>query len=193
MSGSPAVLTFPDDASARDLRTYVSRARKADPDGAARLVGHGDVLAAYVSPVHGSGAPTVLGLRTLRLAAPADLDVTVSLAAIGDRLAAEPPGLVLPVPPAEVGASWADARDGVSATAPVMRSPSNSLDLCFLSTRCPPASKRADLVEPADGYCRRWRPCGAPPSRATNLSCLTRCPQVMDFLFPRCFELPNRT
>jgi hypothetical protein len=107
VSGSPAVLTLPDDASARDLRTYVSRARKADPDGAMRLVGHGDVLAAYVSPVHGSGAPTVLGLRTLRLAAPSDLDVTVALGAMGDRLAGEPPGLDLPVPPAEVGASWA--------------------------------------------------------------------------------------
>ena len=103
----PAVLMFPDDESLGDLRTYVSRARKADPDGAARLVGHGNVLAAYVSPVHGSGAPTVLGLRTMRLAAAPGIDVTVSLAALGDRLATPGETRDLPVPPAEVGASWA--------------------------------------------------------------------------------------
>jgi len=95
-----------------DLGTFVARARRLDEDGAARLVGHGAVLAVYVSPLHGGGGPTVLGLRTLALAEPSDLDVTVPLAALGDRLAAAPTGTTeavpLPVPPMTAsGASWA--------------------------------------------------------------------------------------
>ena len=104
-------LLLPDAEVVADLATYVARAKRVDPDGAARLVGHGDVLAVYVSPVHGGGGPTVLGMRTLALAAPADLDVTVPLAALTDRFArpaSEPPGPVpLSVPPAPVSASWA--------------------------------------------------------------------------------------
>lgn len=102
-----------------DLATYVARAKRVDPDGAARLVGHGDVLAVYVSPVHGGGGPTVLGLRTLPLAAPTDLDVTVPLAALTDRFArtsgpegdadGSAPGEPVPlaVPPAPADAPWA--------------------------------------------------------------------------------------
>ena len=75
-----------------DLGTFVARARRLEADGAARLVGHGQVLAVYVSPLHGGGGPTVLGLRTLALASPCDLDVTVPLAALGDRLAVPPAG-----------------------------------------------------------------------------------------------------
>lgn len=117
MSSGTAALLLPDPETVGDLRVLVSRARKADPDGAARLVGHGDLLAVYVSPVHGHGAPTVLGLRTLGLAAPSSLDVTVPLSALADRLAVPEADLridgpdgdawALPVPPAEAGAAWA--------------------------------------------------------------------------------------
>ncbi len=116
-------LLLPDQAAFDDLGTFVGRARKADPDGAARLVGHGGVLAVYVSPVHGGGGPTVLGLRTVALAAPSDLDVTVPLSALSDRLARDPRpaqrldvlgaldgmgpvGLAVPPVPA-TGVSWA--------------------------------------------------------------------------------------
>jgi hypothetical protein len=71
-----------------DLATFLGRAARVDPDGAARLVGHGDVLAVYVSPVHGGGGPLVLGLRTLRLGAPSAIDATVPLAALIERIAA---------------------------------------------------------------------------------------------------------
>jgi hypothetical protein len=112
------VLTLPDADALADLATFVGRAKRVDPDGAARLVGHGDVLAVYVSPVHGSGGPTVLGLRTLQLALASTVDVTVALAALTDRLARTGPELpdrpdlagpvALAVPPAEaVGAAWA--------------------------------------------------------------------------------------
>jgi hypothetical protein len=90
----------------QDLATYVGRARRVDPDGAARLVAEGGVLATYVSPVHGSPGPTVIGLRVAVLAEAADLDVTVPLAALGDRLAG--PGPALGVPPQRVtNAGWA--------------------------------------------------------------------------------------
>lgn len=107
-----AALLLPDAAAAADLATFVGRAKRVDPDGAARLVGHGDVLAVYVSPVHGGGGPTVLGLRTVALAAPADVDVTVPLAALTDRFA-RPAGagdgpVPLAVPPAPAaGVAWA--------------------------------------------------------------------------------------
>ncbi|HZI98298.1 MAG TPA: hypothetical protein VFD41_12315 [Actinomycetales bacterium] len=102
------VLRLADVGTATDLATFVARAKRVDPDGAARLLGAGAVLAVYVSPVHGTGAPTVLGLRTLGLRAPADVDVVVPLAALSDRLARPTEAAELAVPPAEAtGVSWA--------------------------------------------------------------------------------------
>lgn len=99
---------LPDAVTLADLTTYVARARRVDPDGAVRLLARGPVLAAYVSPVHGSGGPTVLGLRVVPLAEPAEVDRTVALAAIGDRLVRPSGALVMPLPPADVsGGRWA--------------------------------------------------------------------------------------
>ncbi|HEY6796446.1 MAG TPA: hypothetical protein VI248_17355 [Kineosporiaceae bacterium] len=115
MSGGSAVpetLRFPDALVAADLTTFLERARRVDPGGAARLVGHGDVLAVYVSPVHGGGGPVVLGLRTLQLGAPSAVDATTPLAALLAELArgAEPargPAAVV-VPLERAGeATWA--------------------------------------------------------------------------------------
>ena len=108
-----------DDRSMTDLATYVRRAAKADPDGAARLqvvrTSTATALAVYVSPVHGGGGPTVIGLRTFAVAsdvqpdgAETSLDVVVALAALTDRLARAPLGSELAVPPVEVsGVVWA--------------------------------------------------------------------------------------
>ena len=106
----PALL-LPDVEALGDLETFVGRARRVDPDGAARLVASGKVLAAYVSPVHGGDGPVVLALRVLDLAEPAALDVTVPLAALLDRFgrarqAASAP-YPLPVPPTRVNEAWA--------------------------------------------------------------------------------------
>lgn len=94
-----------------DLRTFVSRARASD-DGAIRLQATGTVLAAWVCSMRprllGEGTPTILGLRTMTLAEPAELDTTVSLAAVADRLARMDSGnLELAVPPVPVPESWA--------------------------------------------------------------------------------------
>jgi hypothetical protein len=106
----PPLLALPDAEALADLATFVGRAGRVDPDGACRLVASGAVLAAYVSPVHGGGGPTVLGLRVLALAAPADLDATVALAALLERFArvsADTGSAALPVPPVPAVASWA--------------------------------------------------------------------------------------
>lgn len=110
---SDPTLLIADDGTVADLVTYLGRAAQVDPGGATRLVGRGEVLACYVSPVHGAGGPTVLGLRVLRLAEPVDVDTTVPIAALADRFARLPsPGcggvVELPVPPQQAAdAAWA--------------------------------------------------------------------------------------
>jgi hypothetical protein len=102
-------LTFPDSQDLHDLRTYVARAKAADEDGAIRLKATGRTLAAYVGVLPGSGLMAegvVIGLRAMPLAEPVDLDVTVSLAALTDRLAREG-GRTLSVPPVTVRVAWA--------------------------------------------------------------------------------------
>ena len=104
-------LQFTDPGDLADLRTFATRARAID-DGAIRLNAAGQVLAAYVCVLRprllGEATPTILGLRTVALAAPAELDVTVPLAAVLDRLArAGADDVELPVPPMTVTESWA--------------------------------------------------------------------------------------
>lgn len=100
-------LVFSDLASVEDLRTFVGRARAADEDGAIRLQASGTTLAAYVGVLPGAGLladGAVLGLRVMALAQSETADVTVSLAALGDRLARGE--LTVPLPPVTVAASW---------------------------------------------------------------------------------------
>ena len=104
-------LQFTDPGDLADLRTFATRARAID-DGSIRLNAAGQVLAAYVCVLRprllGEATPTILGLRTVALAAPAELDVTVPLAAVLDRLArAGADDVELPVPPMTVTESWA--------------------------------------------------------------------------------------
>jgi hypothetical protein len=106
---SPSLLLA--EGSATDLATFVGRAQRVDPDGMARLVAVGTVLAAYASPVHGAGGPTVLALRVQSLLEPAETDATVALAALCDRFArlqrsTGPRRLALP-PSQPAGVSWA--------------------------------------------------------------------------------------
>jgi hypothetical protein len=106
---------FADPRDLADLKTYVTRAKAID-DGAVRLKAAGSVLAAYVCVLRprllGESTPTILGLRTMALAAPSETDVTVPLSAVLDRLArAGEDDVELPVPPATVTESWT----GVSA------------------------------------------------------------------------------
>lgn len=104
-------LLFTDPRDLADLRTFATRARSVD-DGAIRLNAAGPVLAAYVCVLRprllGEATPTILGLRTMALAVPAELDATVPLSAVLDRLArAGADDVELPVPPMTVAESWA--------------------------------------------------------------------------------------
>ncbi|MDE8670667.1 hypothetical protein PY310_18990 [Pseudarthrobacter sp. H3Y2-7] len=103
-------LRFADPRDLADLRTFATRAKTID-DGAIRLQASGSVLAAYVCVLRprllGEGTPTILGLRTVALAEPATVDVTVALAAVLDRLArAGEDDAELPLPPSTVAESW---------------------------------------------------------------------------------------
>ena len=105
-------LRFVDAETLADLATLVARAKAVDPDGAIRLQAHGRTLAAYVGVLPGSGLlaeGAVVGLRTMPLAEDSDVDVTVALAAVSDRLARRDggPGAGLDVPPVTVRAAWA--------------------------------------------------------------------------------------
>ena len=75
-------LQFTDPRDLADLRTFATRAKSID-DGAIRLQASGPVLAAYVCVLRprllGESTPTILGLRTMALAQPADTDVTVPI------------------------------------------------------------------------------------------------------------------
>ncbi|MCH8613409.1 hypothetical protein [Arsenicicoccus dermatophilus] len=102
-------LHLADEQTASDLRTYAGRAASLDRSAAIRLQVVGTVLAAYAPVLPGSGLLSqglVLGLRTCRLAQPADLDVTVPVAGLLDRFAREA-GTTLSVPPTQVAAPWA--------------------------------------------------------------------------------------
>jgi hypothetical protein len=108
-----SVLHLADAETLADLGTYVARARTLDADGAVRLQAAGTALAAYVGVLPGQGLMNqgaVIGMRVMPLAEPADLDVTVPLAGITDRLAHREPGsdvATLPVPPTTVSVGWA--------------------------------------------------------------------------------------
>lgn len=108
-------LLLADAGTTADLRTFVTRARTAD-DGGIRLQASGQVLAAFVAVMRprllGEGTPTILGLRTMALASSSDLDVTVPLSAVADRLARmDGDDLELQIPPMTLNESWA----GISA------------------------------------------------------------------------------
>lgn len=76
-------LTFEDMGDLADLAKFLGRAHRLDKLGAVKLRAFGKVLAIYVSPIYsgsilGEGL-TVIGLRTLQLKNPAELDMLFSL------------------------------------------------------------------------------------------------------------------
>ncbi|MEO0026794.1 MAG: hypothetical protein RL716_125 [Actinomycetota bacterium] len=80
-----------DEQTAADLQSFLTRAKRLDPEGLVRLRAFGSVLAAYVAPIFAGslmdGGPTVLGLRTCELDRPAEIDVLVPISAVLERLA----------------------------------------------------------------------------------------------------------
>lgn len=106
------VLDLGDREAVADLGTFIARARAIDSAGAIRLQAVGPVLAMYVCVLRprmlGEETPTVLGMRALPLARPADVDTTVPMASVADRLARlGDGGTLLDVPPSSVHVPWA--------------------------------------------------------------------------------------
>ena len=102
-------LRFADSDALEDLENYVTRARSLDADGAIRLQSHGMALTAYVGVLPGQGLMTtgaIIGLRVIALAEPEDVDVTVSLASVAERLARRGVS-TLAIPPTTVRVGWA--------------------------------------------------------------------------------------
>lgn len=115
-----STIDFGDPRALADLATFVGRARQVRPDGAVRLQVVGSVLLTTVAVLEGSGLMAegaVLGLRVMPVAAgstDADLDATVSFAALADRLA-RGESSTLAVPPVTVNVAWGGLtppRDG---------------------------------------------------------------------------------
>lgn len=100
---------------ASDLTNFLSRAKKMDEDGVVRLRAFGDVLAVSVAPIFTSSlfadGPTAIGMRTMKLAKPTELDSVVSLSEILQRLPKAEESLQLEVPLDHKPASWT----GISA------------------------------------------------------------------------------
>lgn len=109
-----------DASSVEDVRTYLTRARAVDDDGAVRFQGVGGAVGIWTCALSRLGlldtTPTVLGLRTAGLAQPSSLDAVVGLGAVLDRMprsqGAEN-GLVR-LPPYHEQAAWAGISPSLS-------------------------------------------------------------------------------
>ena len=85
-----------DTQSVEDLRKFLARAIRMDSAGQVKLRAFGDVLTVFVAPLFvaeqsrsADGGLTVLGLRTMALAAPAAFDVALGILALDKILAGE--------------------------------------------------------------------------------------------------------
>lgn len=114
----PAI-QFSDHSDISDLVSYLERARKLDPDGLVKFKSFGDVIATYVSPIFSSNllgdGPTVLGLRTIRVPAPLEIDANFEISSILERLAGVGEDRALSLPPVQSRAAWTGItppRDG---------------------------------------------------------------------------------
>ena len=124
MAAAPGVtvLHLGDRDVAADLSTYLTRARALDPEGAARLQASGTTLAVYVGVLPGQGLlgkGTVLGLRVMALREAAEVDATVPVASVADRLARPGSPTDLAVPPVGVSTGWAALTPPRSGWEPV--------------------------------------------------------------------------
>jgi hypothetical protein len=83
--------TLADAETVNDLKAFLQRAKRLDPEGLVRLRAFGPVLAAYVAPIFSGNlmdsGPTILGLRTCELQETAEVDGVVPIAAVLERLA----------------------------------------------------------------------------------------------------------
>jgi hypothetical protein len=108
---SAARLRLGDLTDVRDLDVFLARSVRVR-DGVTRLVARGSMLGVHVAAsfplMLGSGAPTIVGQRGVRLAEPASVDVVVPVSEVRDRLARmqRTESTVFDVPPSRPSAPW---------------------------------------------------------------------------------------
>jgi hypothetical protein len=93
-------LRFPDPRDLADLQSFLLRAKRLDDDGVVKFRAFGDILACYVSPIYSGSlladGPTVLGLRTIRLASQSELDSSYSISEVLEAIKTDSADLKLP-------------------------------------------------------------------------------------------------
>ena len=103
-------LKFKDPRDIEDLAAFLQRAKRLDDDGLVKLRAFSDVLAVYVSPIFSGSlltdGPTVLGLRTIKLASAHEIDSAFEISAVLERLPQVGEDLELQVPPNPMRAAW---------------------------------------------------------------------------------------
>lgn len=109
-----------DTSSLEDVRTYLTRARAVDADGAVRFQGVGGALGIWTCVLTRAGlldsTPIVLGLRTAGLAEPSTLDAVVGLGPVLDRMprTQNAGDAALRLPPYDEQAAWAGVSPSLS-------------------------------------------------------------------------------
>lgn len=101
--------TLAEAASLQDMERYLTRAKKMDKNGVVRIRAFGDVLAIYVAPIFTSNliqdGPTAIGLRTMKLDSPTEIDAIVEISSVLDRLP-RAENLKVELPESQEVASW---------------------------------------------------------------------------------------
>lgn len=103
-------LKFRDFQDLHDLSGFLTRAKRLDETGLVKLKATGNILGVYVSPIFSSNlldsGPTIIGLRTLELAEPSEVDSSFDISAIMERIAGAGEDLELKLPPVTSRAAW---------------------------------------------------------------------------------------
>lgn len=103
-------LKFRDFQDLHDLSGFLTRAKRLDETGLVKLKATGIILGVYVSPIFSSNlldsGPTIIGLRTLELAEPSEVDSSFEISAIMERIAGAGEDLELKLPPVTSRAAW---------------------------------------------------------------------------------------
>jgi len=103
-------LKFRDFQDLHDLSGFLTRAKRLDEAGLVKLKGSGNILGVYVSPIFSGNlldsGPTIIGLRTIELAEPSELDSSFEISAVMERIAGAGEDLELKPPPVTSRAAW---------------------------------------------------------------------------------------
>lgn len=124
-------LEFRDIQDLHDLGGFLTRAKRLDEAGLAKFKAAGNILGVYVSPIFSGNlldpGPTVIGLRTIELAGPSEVDAAYEMSAILERIANSGQDSVLSLPAVTSRAAWTGVTPPRSDWALVEEVPQDAL------------------------------------------------------------------